>query len=107
MAKYKTITISADGREAYGLYDDRLGYRELGIVDAIRTTEVRMDKNGLWEIYLINEDKVLSERFTDRTDAINYEVAYIEDMVQRGLYNPKELFEGLDVIRNRNSQCGA
>ena len=103
MAKYKTVTISADGKEAYGLYDDQLGYRELGIVDAIRTTEVRMDKDGLWEIYLINEDKVLSERFTDRADAISYEVAYIEDMVQRGLYNPKELFEGLDAKRRSNA----
>lgn len=105
MAKYRTITISKDGKEAYGLYDDQLPYRELGIVDAIRTTEVRMDAEGLWEIYLINEDKVLSEKFTERANAISYEVAYIEDMVAKGLYDPKTLFEGLDDIRKRNSQC--
>lgn len=80
--KEKVITITADGKEAYGLYDDNLPYRELGgKVEAVRASEVRMNKDGRWEVYIFAEDKVLPETFVNRADAIQYEIDYLNDYV--------------------------
>lgn len=80
--KEKVITITADGKEVYGLYDDNLPYRELGgKVEAVRASEVRMNKEGRWEIYIYAEKKVLPETFKNRKDAIDYEIEYLNDYV--------------------------
>jgi hypothetical protein len=80
--KEKVITITANGKEAYGLYDDNLPYRQLGgKVEAIRASEVRMNDDGRWEVYIFAEDKVLPETFENRADAIEYEIDYLNDYV--------------------------
>lgn len=80
--KEKVITITADGKEVYGLYDDSLPYRKLGgEVDAVRASEVRMNKEGEWEVYIFAEDKVLPRTFLYRSNAIDYEIEYLNDYV--------------------------
>lgn len=80
--KEKVITITADGKEVYGLYDDNLPYRQLGgKVEAVRASEVRMNDEGLWEVFIFAENKVLPETFVNRSDAIDYEIAYLNNYV--------------------------
>jgi hypothetical protein len=80
--KEKVITITADGSEAYGLYDDNLPWRNLGgKIEAVRASEVRMNDEGRWEIFIFDEDRVLPETFLNRSDAIDHEIAYLNDYV--------------------------
>lgn len=72
------LRISPDGQTVVGLYNDKLPYRQLGEIEAVRATDVRLNKDGLWEVFSIFEGKTLDQRFTNRSDAIAHEVSYLQ-----------------------------
>ena len=61
-----------------GLYDDNFDWRALGPIEVQRATDVRLNSETQeWEVYLIDEDRVLPSSFVDRSDAIVHEVEYL------------------------------
>lgn len=80
MSKELVFRISETGETVVGLYDDNFDWRAIGPIEVQRATDVQYNtETQKWEVYLIGEDRVLPESFTDRSDAISHEVAYLND----------------------------
>lgn len=74
------LKISPDGKDVVSLFSEVFPVGFLGIVNITRATDVRFDNEcGKWEIYIIQERRVLPEKFTKRSEAIEHEVEYLNE----------------------------
>lgn len=78
MPKELVFRISETGETVVGLYDDNFDWRALGPIEVQRATDVILNpETQEWEVYLIDEDRVLPNSFVNRSDAIAHEVEYL------------------------------
>jgi len=86
MDKELKITISKDGRELRGLYDDQFDWQDLGELHIERATDIVFNKKRqVWVIQILDEGRrELDAGYAKRRDAILAEVEYLNN---RGMYN--------------------
>lgn len=74
------LKISSDGKDVVSLFSEALPIDFLGPVNIVRATDVRFNNDyKKWEIFLIQEGRVLPDRFARRSEAIDYEVEYLNE----------------------------
>lgn len=74
------VFISPDGSMVQSLYSDKFGWwRTHGAVTIKRATDVRFNHDRqLWEVVILDEDRVLPSGWQRRADAIEAEIRYLE-----------------------------
>lgn len=80
----KTILISPDGSEIKALYDESLDLTSIGSATMTRVSNVVWDEDKqMWEVILNKDFFPVNGRvfFKRRSDAINWEVAYLNKMM--------------------------
>lgn len=103
----RTIRISPDGRQVTFLYFDDNPVMKIGEAEIIRASNVRWDK-GKWKIFqrLPNGSEIeLPKSFERRSDAIQYEVLFLERELDHRMY--EERLERLFImdIEKAESKC--
>jgi len=80
------ITVSKDGRELRGLYDDHFDWQDFGELYIERATDIVFDKRRqVWVIQVLDENRrELDSGHVKRKDAIIAEIEYLNN---RGMYN--------------------
>lgn len=77
------INVSPDGKVVTGLYSDNIPYRELGDCQIERASEVFFDSSiNKWKIKILAEDRVLAPGFGLRSEAISYEIKYLNKKLE-------------------------
>jgi hypothetical protein len=85
MFKNLKITISPDGGEMSGLYDEHFNWKDFGELEIERATDITFNKKRqLWVVKIIDEGmRELDFGYTKRSDAVLAEIEYLN---KRGMY---------------------
>jgi len=76
------VKISPDGTQMKGLYKDDLGWQQMGKCEIDRASHVEFDTDTQqWKIFIIAEKRYLKTMYTNRAEAIQAEVDYLNGIL--------------------------